>query len=501
MMIFADNTATVGKTPLVELRRLAKGLPGRVLAKLEMRNPCGSVKDRVGVAMIEDAERRGALRPGMTIVEATGGNTGIGLAFAAAIRRYHLILTMPETMSRERVALLRHLGAEVILTPGILMRDAVAKAVQLVKELTSAINLDQFSNPVNPEVHRLTTAVEIWEDTRGAVDLFVSAVGTGGTITGVGEIMKERKPSVRIIAVEPTGAAVLSGKPAGNHRMPGIGVGFVPTVLNRAILDEIVAVTDDEAFACARRLGREEGILAGVSSGAALHAALTVAARSDAVGKTVVTLLADTGERYITTELFTLLSCEPNRTCARCRVLVRLGSPDLTTEDILLKEVAMDRKIIENYAACGSQLRRAVAGLSKDDLTARPGPGKWSILEVIVHLTDSDSISIDRMKRILTEDNPSLLYADETAYVDRLFTHDQSLDDALTLFEVNRRQFARVLRKLPDDAFERQGTHNRRGAVTVGEMVKDYVEHVEYHLKFVQEKRAQLGKPAAQTAK
>lgn len=161
----------------------------------------------------------------------------------------------------------------------------------------------------------------------------------------------------------------------------------------------------------------------------------------------------------------------------------------------------MDRKIIENYAACGSQLRRAVAGLSKDDLTARPGPGKWSILEVIVHLTDSDSISIDRMKRILTEDNPSLLYADETAYVDRLFTHDQSLDDALTLFEVNRRQFARVLRKLPDDAFERQGTHNRRGAVTVGEMVKDYVEHVEYHLKFVQEKRAQLGKPAAQTAK
>lgn len=303
-MVFADNTATVGKTPVVELGRLAKGLPGRVLAKLEMRNPCGSVKDRVGVAMIEDAQRRGTLRPGMTIVEATGGNTGIGLAFAAAIRGFRLILAMPESMSRERVALLRHLGAEVILTPGILMHDAVARAEALAKEIAGAVRIDQFSNPVNPEIHRRTTALEIWDDTQGAVDVFVSAVGTGGTITGVGEVLKKRKPSVRVVAVEPAGAAVLSGRPAGRHRMPGIGVGFVPKVLHREIVDEIITVTDDEAFDCARRLGREEGILAGVSSGAALHAALTVASRPEVAGKTVVTQLADTGERYLTTELF-----------------------------------------------------------------------------------------------------------------------------------------------------------------------------------------------------
>ncbi len=303
-MVFSDVTATVGKTPLVELARVAKGLPGRVVAKLEMRNPCGSVKDRVGVAMIEDAERRGVLRPGMTLVEATGGNTGIGLAFAAAIRGYRLILTMPETMSTERVALLRHLGAEVVLTPGILMGDALARATQLVKEIPGSIMLDQFTNPANPEVHRHTTAVEVWEDTEGAVDVFVSAVGTGGTITGVGEVLKQRKPSVRIVAVEPAGAAVLSGRPAGNHLIPGIGVGFIPAVLNRSVLDEVIAVTDDEAFTCTRRLAREEGILAGISSGAALHAALELASRPDAGRKTIVVLLADTGERYITTALF-----------------------------------------------------------------------------------------------------------------------------------------------------------------------------------------------------
>ena len=289
---------------MVELGRLAKGLPGRVVAKLEMRNPCGSVKDRVGVALIENAERQGILRPGMTLVEATGGNTGIGLAFAAAIRGYRLILTMPETMSKERVALLRHLGAEVVLTPGILMVDAVARATQLVKEIPGSIMLDQFRNPANPEVHRRTTAVEVWEDTQGAVDVFVSAVGTGGTITGVGEVLKERKPSVRVIAVEPAGAAVLSGGPVGNHLMPGIGVGFIPEVLNGSILDEIIAVTDEEAFGCTRRLAREEGIMAGVSSGAALHAALAVASRKDSAGKMIVVLLADTGERYVTTALF-----------------------------------------------------------------------------------------------------------------------------------------------------------------------------------------------------
>ncbi len=271
-MICRDVTATIGRTPLVELGRLAKGLPGQVVAKLELGNPCGSVKDRVGVALIEDAERRGVLRPGMTLVEATGGNTGIGLAFVAAIRGYRLVLTMPETMSTERVALLRHLGAEVVLTTGILMGGAVARAEQLVKEIPGAIMLDQFSNPANPEVHRRTTAVEVWEDTHGAVDVFVCAVGTGGTITGVGEALKQRKPSVRIIAVEPANAAVLSGRPAGNHLIPGIGVGFIPQVLNRSLLDEVIAVTDEEAFGCTRRLAREEGILAGVSSGAALHA-------------------------------------------------------------------------------------------------------------------------------------------------------------------------------------------------------------------------------------
>ncbi|HLJ96039.1 MAG TPA: cysteine synthase A [Gemmataceae bacterium] len=304
-MISRDLAATVGNTPLVELTRLATRVQARVIAKLEMRNPCGSVKDRVGVAMIESAERQGVLRPGMTLIEATGGNTGIGLAFVAALRGYRLILTMPETMSRERVALLRHLGAEVVLTPGILMADAVARATQLAQAIPNALLLDQFSNPANPEVHRRTTAVEIWEATRGAVDIFVSAVGTGGTITGVGEVLKEHKPTIRVVAVEPVGAAILSGGPVGNHRMPGIGVGFIPKVLNRDIIDDVVAATDEEAFHCTRRLGREEGILAGVSSGAALHAALLVASRSSAAGKMIVVLLPDTGERYVTTELFT----------------------------------------------------------------------------------------------------------------------------------------------------------------------------------------------------
>ena len=303
-MIFRDVTTTVGRTPLVELGRLAKDLPGRVIVKLEMRNPCGSVKDRVGVALIDDAERRGVLRPGMTLVEATGGNTGIGLAFTAAIRGYRLVLTMPETMSTERVALLRHLGAEVVLTSGILMSHAVDRAAQLVKDIPGSIMLDQFKNPANPDVHRRTTAVEIWADTQGAVDVFVSAVGTGGTITGVGEVLKERKPGVRVVAVEPANAAVLSGRPAGNHLIPGIGVGFIPEILNRAMLDEVIAVTDEEAFSCARRLARAEGIVAGASSGAALHAALAVASRAESVGKLIVVLLADTGERYITTALF-----------------------------------------------------------------------------------------------------------------------------------------------------------------------------------------------------
>ncbi len=303
-MIPRDVTMTVGRTPLVELGRIAAGLPGRILAKLEMRNPCGSVKDRLGLALIEDAERRGTLRPGMTIVEPTGGNTGIGLAYVAAIRGYRLVLTMPSTMSTERVALLRQLGAEVVLTPGILMVGAVKKAEEIVAETPDAIMLAQFKNPANPEMHRRTTAVEIWDDSEGSVDVFVSAVGTGGTITGVGEVLKQRKPGVRIVAVEPAGAALLSGGVAGSHQIPGIGVGFIPEVLNRSILDEVIAVTDQDAFARARQLARQEGILAGASSGAALHAALAVASREEFGGKTIVVLLADTGERYITTDLF-----------------------------------------------------------------------------------------------------------------------------------------------------------------------------------------------------
>ena len=303
-MISSDVTATVGKTPMVELARVAKGLPGRVVAKLEMRNPCASVKDRVGVALIEDAEQRGVLRPGMTLVEPTGGNTGIGLAFVAATRGYRLVLVMPETMSTERVALLKHLGADVVLTPGILMTDAVAQARQLVEELPDALMLDQFDNPANPDVHRRTTAQEIWQDTQGAIDVFVAAVGTGGTITGVGEVVKQRKPDVRVVAVEPAGAALLSGGTAGSHLQPGIGVGFIPNVLNQSILDEVIAVDDQAAFAATRRLAREEGIMAGISSGAALHAALEVAARDDATGAMIVVLLADSAERYITTALF-----------------------------------------------------------------------------------------------------------------------------------------------------------------------------------------------------
>ncbi|MGD0142848.1 MAG: cysteine synthase A [Rhizomicrobium sp.] len=303
-MIFDSAAATVGRTPLVELKRLGKGLAGRVVAKLEMRNPCGSVKDRLGVALVEDAERRDVLRPGMTIVEPTGGNTGIGLAHACAIRGYRLILTMPDSMSRERVALLRYLGAEVVLTPGILMGDAVAEAKRIAQERADTVMLDQFTNPANPELHRQTTAVEIWDDTEGDVDVFVSAVGTGGTITGVGEVLKQRKPGVLIVAVEPSGAALLSGGSAGKHQMPGIGVGFIPSVMNRDIIDEVIVVTDEEAFECSRTLARREGIVAGVSSGAALHAALKIAEREQLAGKMIVVLLADTAERYISSNLF-----------------------------------------------------------------------------------------------------------------------------------------------------------------------------------------------------
>jgi cysteine synthase A len=299
----ADVSLTVGKTPLVELKRLARGLPARIAVKLESRNPGGSVKDRIGLAMVEDAERRGLLRPGATIVESTSGNTGIALAWLAAARGYRLVLTMPERMSAERVALLRHLGAKVVLTPGTLMREAVVRAKELAAEIDGAVQLYQFDNPANPEAHRRTTALEIWDGTAGAVDVFVSGVGTGGTITGVGEVLKQKKPGVRIVAVEPETAAVLSGKRPHHHLIQGIGAGFVPGVLNREVIDEVLAASDDVAFEYARRLAREEGILAGISSGAAVWAATQVASRPELAGKLIVTMVCDTGERYVHTPL------------------------------------------------------------------------------------------------------------------------------------------------------------------------------------------------------
>ena len=297
-MLYRSVHATIGRTPLVELRRIREN-GVRLLAKLELCNPGGSVKDRIAAAMVEDAERRGLLAPGGTIVEATSGNTGIGLAFVAATKGYTLHLTMPEQMSRERLTLLRYLGARVTLTRGALMGEAIEKAEALRAAIPGAVALDQFRNAANPEAHRETTGREIWEDAAGEVDVFVAGVGTGGTITGVGEVLKARRPGVRVVAVEPANAAVLSGRRASNHMIQGIGAGFVPPLLNRDVVDEVVAVPDHEAFAHARRLAREEGISAGVSSGATLAAALRLARRPELAGQTIVFMVCDGGERYI----------------------------------------------------------------------------------------------------------------------------------------------------------------------------------------------------------
>jgi len=300
-----DITGLIGNTPLVRLNRLTEGLGAEVIAKLESFNPCGSVKDRIGVFMIEAAEETGLVREGTVIIEPTSGNTGIALAMACAVKGYRLILTMPDTMSWERRQLLEAFGAELILTPGAEgMAGAISKAEELVAGYPNSFMPRQFSNPANPAIHRKTTAEEIWHDTNGRVDILVAGVGTGGTITGVAEVIKARKPEFRAIAVEPKASAVLCGGKAGCHEIQGIGAGFIPEVLKLDLIDEIIQVSDEQAKIMARRLVQEEGILAGISSGAATWAAMEVAKRAENEGKLIVVILPDTGERYLTSQLF-----------------------------------------------------------------------------------------------------------------------------------------------------------------------------------------------------
>lgn len=307
--IFTSIDQLIGNTPLLELTNIEKkdGLKATVLGKLEYFNPAGSVKDRVGKAMIDDAEARGVLKPGAVIIEPTSGNTGIGLAAVAAARGYRMIIVMPDTMSVERRQIMAAYGAEVVLTDGKLgMAGAIARADELAKEIPGSMVAGQFVNPANPAAHRTATGPEIWADTDGKVDILVVGVGTGGTITGTGEYLKEKNPEIQVVAVEPVGSPVLSGGKPGSHGLQGIGGGFVPEVLNTQIYDEIIAVTEEQAYEMARRIGREEGILVGISSGAAAWAALELAKRPENAGKTIVVILPDTGERYLSTDLFSV---------------------------------------------------------------------------------------------------------------------------------------------------------------------------------------------------
>ena len=303
--IYQDITETIGNTPLVRLNRLTDGLPGEVLVKLEFFNPANSVKDRIGRAIIDAAEADGTLKPGGTIVEATSGNTGIALALVGAARGYKVVLTMPETMSLERRVTLRAYGAEIVLTPGSAgMQGAVDKANEIVAETEGAILARQFSNPANPAVHRATTAEEIWKDTDGAVDIFIAGFGTGGTVTGVGNVLKERKPSVEIYGVEPEASALLTTGKAGPHKIQGLGANFIPDILDRKVLDDVYTVSNEGAIETARKLASEEGILGGISTGANVYAALRLAALEENRGKTIVTVACDYGERYVSTVLF-----------------------------------------------------------------------------------------------------------------------------------------------------------------------------------------------------
>ena len=303
--IYQDITETIGNTPLVRLNRLTDGLPGEVLVKLEFFNPANSVKDRIGRAIIDAAEADGTLKPGGTIVEATSGNTGIALALVGAARGYKVVLTMPETMSLERRVTLRAYGAEIVLTPGSAgMQGAVDKANEIVAETEGAILARQFSNPANPAVHRATTAEEIWKDTDGAVDIFIAGFGTGGTVTGVGNVLKERKPSVEIYGVEPEASALLTTGKAGPHKIQGLGANFIPDILDRKVLDDVYTVSNEDAIETARKLASEEGILGGISTGANVYAALSLAALEENRGKTIVTVACDYGERYVSTVLF-----------------------------------------------------------------------------------------------------------------------------------------------------------------------------------------------------